>query len=99
MMQQVSQTTTVSDKQGFLTDADGAKSSKRLWGSILLTSGILMGFILFAYGIIKESASFPASMEVMQMFIISGSGLLGLGIFENFKNVFNKTQVTTNENQ
>ena len=77
-------------QNGYLLDGTGSKSSKRLWGSALLTAGVLMGCVLFSYGLIDSNGTFTSSYNVMQTFIFSGSGLLGLGLFENLKGLFNK---------
>ena len=40
----------------FLQDSKGNQSSKRLWGSILLGSGIIFSIILFAYSLYQGAA-------------------------------------------
>lgn len=67
----------------FLQDSMGNKSSKRLWGSILLTSGLLFSAILFFYSLNKGAVDAPTALGIINMFLISGGGLLGIGVFEN----------------
>ncbi len=40
----------------FLEDAKGNKSSKRLWGSIILGIGTLFSVVLFVYSLSKGAA-------------------------------------------
>jgi len=66
----------------FLQDSKGNKSSKRLWGSILLGSGILFSIILFFYSIWYKAGDAPTALGIINMFLISGGALLGVGVFE-----------------
>ncbi len=66
----------------FLQDSKGNKSSKRLWGSILLIVGVLFSVILFAYSLYQGVADASTALGIINMFLISGGGLLGIGVFE-----------------
>lgn len=66
----------------FLEDANGNKSSKRLWGSIVLGIGILFSVVLFIYSLSKGAADAATALGIINMFLISGGGLLGIGVFE-----------------
>tara|TARA_Y100000389_G_scaffold32442_1_gene27569 strand:- start:169 stop:402 length:234 start_codon:yes stop_codon:yes gene_type:complete len=66
----------------FLTDSKGNKSSKRLWGSILLGSGIIFSIILFAYSLYQGAADAATALGIINMFLIAGGSLLGIGVFE-----------------
>ena len=71
----------------FLQDSIGNKSSKRLWGSILLAVGIIFSSILFMYSLYKGAVDAATALGIINMFLISGSSLLGLGVFERKINI------------
>lgn len=66
----------------FLEDSKGNKSSKRLWGSILLSIGIVFSSILFFYSLKSGAKDAATALGIINMFLISGGGLLGIGVFE-----------------
>ena len=66
----------------FLQDSKGNKSSKRLWGSILLTIGVMFSVILFAYSLYQGAADAATAIGIINMFLIAGGSLLGIGVFE-----------------
>ena len=66
----------------FLQDSKGNKSSKRLWGSILLTIGVMFSVILFAYSLYQGAADAATALGIINMFLIAGGSLLGIGVFE-----------------
>ena len=66
----------------YLQDASGNKSSKRLWGSILLTLGIIASAILFYYSLLIGAKDAATALGVINIFLIAGSSLLGIGVFE-----------------
>lgn len=68
--------------KSFLQDANGNKSSKRLWGSIVLGTGILFSVVLFIYSLSKGAADAATALGIINMFLISGGSLLGIGVFE-----------------
>ena len=66
----------------FLQDSKGNQSSKRLWGSILLLTGIIFSVILFFFSISATISDPITASNIINMFLISGSSLLGIGTFE-----------------
>ena len=74
----------------FLEDSKGNKSSKRLWGSILLGMGIAFSVILFFYSLQNGAKDASTALGIINMFLISGSSLLGIGVFEKVINCENK---------
>jgi len=76
-----------SKKFGFLDDSDGNHSSKRLWGSILMISGVIMAFVLFVMSLFYDiqSLTIEHGIKLIQLFFMTGGSLLGIGVFENFK--------------
>lgn len=70
------------ERLNFLLDSKGNFSSKRLWGSILLTIGILFSLVLFYYSLKEGAGDSSTASGIINMFLISGSSLLGVGIFE-----------------
>lgn len=66
----------------YLQDSKGNKSSKRLCGSILLLMGVLFSIILFYFSLHKNASDPITAMNLINMFLISGGSLLGIGVFE-----------------
>lgn len=66
----------------FLQDSQGNSSSKRLWGSIVLSVGLIFACILFAYSILEGARDPSTASGIINMFLIAGSSLLGIGVFE-----------------
>lgn len=69
-------------QNGYLQDSHGNKSSKRLWGSILLLTGITFSGLLFMHSLHTKVADTPTTLSIINMFLISGGSLLGIGVFE-----------------
>lgn len=69
-----------------LQDQNGNMSSKRIWGSILLSSGILFSSILFYFSLFKGASDANTALGIINIFLISGGGLLGIGVFEKVIN-------------
>jgi len=70
--------------QEYLQDSNGDKSSKRLFGSILLGIGIVMCAVLFSFSIVKPIGDPTTAKDIIQMVLTAGAGLLGLGVVEWF---------------
>ena len=69
----------------FLQDKQGNKSSKRLWGSILLAIAIIFSSILFYFSLSGKATDPNTANSIINMFFISGGSLLGIGTFEQKK--------------
>ena len=65
-----------------LQDKNGNMSSKRVWGSILLSSGIFFSSILFYFSLFRGTSDPNTALGIINIFLISGGGLLGIGVFE-----------------
>ena len=73
----------------FVKDSNGKKSGKRLYGSIMVCTGIAMFIVLFTTSIFK-TISDPETAKYCAISLVGfGSGLLGFGVLEN-KFVLNK---------
>lgn len=72
-------------KLGFLQDSDGNKSAKRLWGAVLLGVGVLLSLILFYYSTELYASDAETAIGIINSLLLSGSGLLGIGVFERIK--------------
>ena len=66
----------------FLQDSSGNKSSKRLWGTIILCIGILFSSILFGFSLINGAKDAATALGIVNLFLVSGGSLLGIGVFE-----------------
>ena len=67
----------------FLQDNHGNKSSKRLWGSIILGIAVVMAIVLFGYILYQIVADASTAKSIIDMFLITGGSLLGIGVLEN----------------
>jgi hypothetical protein len=68
----------------YLCDHDGNKSSKRLWGTILLSNGILLKNAEWGIAIFKVAANAQMMMAASETLIYAGAALLGIGVAELF---------------
>jgi len=74
------------ESKGFLKDADGDNSSKRLWGSILLAAG---GGLLVAIGvsaIFTKVADPQTALSAGSTLITAGAALIIGGVLEGIGN-------------
>ena len=79
----------------FLKDFWGNKSSKRFWGSRLLTLGTFQGVVLFFANLVAPlpfiaDKGIPTyihnnCLEIVTLFITLGVGLLGWNVIELFR--------------
>lgn len=76
--------TIMSEKSNFLVDDNGNSSSKRLWGSLLLGTGICLILILFGYSLFYKVADSQLLQQLINVLFLSGSSLLGIGVLERF---------------
>lgn len=70
------------EKTGILEESPGVKSSKRVFGAALVTSG---GLLLLGVGIaaiFRPIADATAALEAGKALAITGAGLLGVGVLE-----------------
>ena len=65
-----------------LKDSQGKDSTKRLWGSILIGAGLIMGIIAFGISFLKAIPDPSMVKWIIGLFLGSGGGLLGVGVFE-----------------
>ena len=65
-------------------DQNGNKSSKRITGISLLSGGGCMALTLFIFSLFKKVGDSETAIKVIQMILIAGSGLLGIGVVEFF---------------
>jgi len=67
-------------RHGYLKDSEGNRSSKRLWGSIILGIALLMAVALFIVYLIQYN--YYMATQIMETLEYVGAGLLGIGIAE-----------------
>lgn len=69
----------------FLRDSFGNKSSKRIWGSIIIGLGAIAGICLFIMSVFFGGAEDPATaISIINSFLLFGGSLLGIGVIEKF---------------
>lgn len=69
----------------FLRDSFGNKSSKRIWGSIIIGIGAIAGICLFIVSVFFGGAGDPATaISIINSFLLFGGSLLGIGVIEKF---------------
>lgn len=66
----------------YLQDGKGNKSSKRLWGSICLGTGLLLGIGTFIVAIRSPEIDISQLSFVFYTIFGTGTGLLGIGVAE-----------------
>ena len=69
----------------YLQDSAGNKSSKRLAGFFLLGTGIIFAIIAFIISIYQPLGDSKTALKIIEVFLISGGGLLGIGVFEQWR--------------
>tara|TARA_R110000868_G_scaffold382861_1_gene649513 strand:- start:223 stop:459 length:237 start_codon:yes stop_codon:yes gene_type:complete len=74
----------------FLKDAQGNKSSKRLCGVILLGLAVVFAVILFIYSILNIKSDTATAISIINMLLLAGSSLCGVGTFEKLINITKK---------
>lgn len=81
----------MSESLGFLKDADGDNSSKRLWGSISMVLGLAMklSFSIIALTplipVEEIAVRLPMALGAADGVLMAGAALLGLGVVEGFQ--------------
>ena len=68
----------------YLQDSKGNNSSKRLWGSILMSCGVILSSILFFCSLMINVIDSETAMNIINSFFLAGSVMLGAGVIECF---------------
>lgn len=66
-----------------LEDSEGNKSSKRLFGSILISLGSALHITLFIFSLLKKAVDPVTALGIANNLIYVGATLLGVGVVEN----------------
>ena len=69
---------------GIFDDAEGNKSSKRVVGFSMIGFSMILALILFIFSFFREAHNVSTMIDIIHLFVYSGTGLLGIGIVENF---------------
>lgn len=69
----------------YLQDSKGDKSSKRLWGAIILGVATLFAVILFGFSLYEGASDPTTAISIINAFLLAGGTLLGVGVIEKFK--------------
>jgi hypothetical protein len=81
----------MAESQGFLQDASGNNSSKRLWGSISMALGLVMkaSFAIIALTslipAVEVATRLPLALGAADGMLMAGAALLGMGVVEGFQ--------------
>ncbi len=67
---------------GYLEESPGVKSSKRLWGTILLSLGALIFVGVAIASLVFARNDVGAAIAAGTSLMVTGGGLLGLGVLE-----------------
>lgn len=65
-----------------LEDKEGNKSSKRLFGALLMTTGLIMALVTFCVSLFHPLGDSATIIKLIAIVLGLGSGLDGLGIFD-----------------
>ncbi len=68
--------------KAILEDSKGNRSSKRIFGAILITVALLCSITLFIISLLSGAPDANTAISVINMLLIAGGGLLGIGVFE-----------------
>ena len=68
--------------RAILEDNNGSRSSKRVFGALLVTVGLLCCVALFIVSLFYGARDAHTAVSVVNMLLITGGGLLGIGVFE-----------------
>ena len=63
-------------------DCNGNKSSKRIMGISMLSTGGAMAIALFVFSLFKDVKDAETALTIIKTLMVAGGGLLGIGIFE-----------------
>lgn len=70
----------------FLEDSIGNKSSRRLFGAILLIIAIILSIFIVIFDVLCPKIDLPAVFKIIELMYITGGSLLGTGVVEFFGN-------------
>lgn len=68
----------------YLQDTSGNKSSKRLWGSVLLGTAIVLSTAVVITSVYVGNRIDDNVVSILDGFLITGGGLLSFGVVEVF---------------
>lgn len=66
----------------FLKDSNNNWSCKRILGSIMIFVGLSFSVVLFFFSLHKQAIDAQTAKNIIDMLLISGSGLVGISVFE-----------------
>ena len=72
------------DMNDYLQDTSGNKSSKRLWGSIILSVGLLLSVATTITSVYENNPIDDSVVDILRMLFFTGGGLLSFGVVEVF---------------
>lgn len=81
---------TCTQKLGFLDDGAGNHSSKRLWGTVILSIDMFLALFLFFFSLYHPNSEYNTAIKIIETLGCIGGALLGIGVFEG---VFNRSKV------
>ena len=68
----------------YLQDTSGNRSSKRLWGSIILSAGLVLSVATTITSVYENNQIDDNVVAILQMLFLTGGALLGFGVVEVF---------------
>ena len=68
----------------YLQDTSGNRSSKRLWGSIILATAIVLSTIAVITSVFVGNIIDDNVVSILQGLFLTGTALLGFGVVEVF---------------
>lgn len=72
------------DMNDYLQDTSGNKSSKRLWGSVLLGTAIVLSTVVVITSVYVGNKIDDNVVTILNGCFLTGAGLLGIGVVEGF---------------
>ncbi len=67
-------------KLSWLKDANGKTSSKRIHGTLLTITGLLMGITTWVFALYNGDGK--TALEIIALFLALGAGVTGMGVFD-----------------
>ena len=72
------------DMNDYLQDTAGNRSSKRLWGSIILSVAIVLSIVVVITSVFLGNTLDDNVVTILQGLFFAGTALLGFGVVEGF---------------